>query len=135
MADVGTLFSKENITIIENISKVEFEKQERSIASLISANLKIPMDEMKKLRPKEITDLKQSLASTENVLNEKVKKLDEKYVNLENQCNELYNNSLESEYFYNKLVDLEDRSRTNNLGINKIAKGSNESWEQSKEQL
>ena len=93
------------------------------------------MDEMKKLRPKEITDLKQSLASTENVLNEKVKKLDEKYVSLENQCNELYNNSLESEYFYNKLVDLEDRSRTNNLGINKIAKGSNESWEQSKEQL
>ena len=133
MADVGTLFSKENITIIENISKVGFEKQERRIANL-SANLKIPMDEMKKLR-KEITDLKQSLASTENVLNEKVKKLDEKYVNLENQCNELYNNSLESEYFYNKLVDLEDRSRTNNLGINKIAKGSNESWEQSKEQL
>ena len=129
----GTLFSKGNITIIENISKVGFEKQERSIANL-SANLKIPMDEMKKLR-KEITDLKQSLASTENVLNEKVKKLDEKYVNLENKCNELYNNSLESEYFYNKLVGLEDRSRTNNLGINKIAKGSNESWEQSKEQL
>ena len=55
-------------------------------------------DEMKKLG-KEITDLKQSLEFTENVQEEKVKKLDEKHVNLENQCNEVYNNSIESEYF------------------------------------
>ena len=53
---------------------------------------------MKKLG-KEITDLKQSLEFTENVQEEKVKKLDEKHVNLENQCNEVYNNSIESEYF------------------------------------
>ena len=71
-------------------------------------------DEMKKLG-KEVTYLKQSLEFTENVLEEKVKKLDEKHVNSENQRNELYNNSLESEYVYNKLNDLEDRSRRNGL--------------------
>ena len=71
-------------------------------------------DEMKKLG-KEVTYLKQSLEFTENVLEEKVKKLDEKHVNSENQLNELYNNSLESEYVYNKLNDLEDRSRRNGL--------------------
>ena len=32
MADVGTLFSKENIKIIENMFKVEFEKQEKNTA-------------------------------------------------------------------------------------------------------
>ena len=68
-------------------------------------------DEMKKLG-KEVTDLKQSL---ENALEEKVKKLDQKHVNLKNQCNDLYNDSLEPEYFNNKLNDqvqkkqLEDR--------------------------
>ena len=77
MADVGTLFSEENTKIIENTFKVEQEKQEKNIASLISANLKITMneikktkDEMKKLK-KEITDLKQSLEFTENFLEEK----------------------------------------------------------------
>ena len=89
---------------------------------------------MKKLG-KEIADLNQSLEFTENILEEKVKKLDEKHVNLENQCNELYINSLESEYFYNKLVDLEGRSRRNNLRIDGIVEGPNESWEQCEEQL
>ena len=70
---------------------------------------------------------------TENVLEKQVKKLDEKNVELENQCNKLYNHSLE--YFYNNLVDLEDRSRRNNLRIHGIAKGANESWELCEEQL
>ena len=52
MADVGTLFSEENINIIENIFKVEFEKQEKNIVNLVSANLKITMDEIKKLKMK-----------------------------------------------------------------------------------
>ena len=72
---------------------------------------------------------------TENVLEKKVKKLDEKNVKLENQCNKLYNHSLESEYFYKNLVDREDRSRRNNLRIHGIAEGSNESWELCEEQL
>ena len=48
-------------------------------------------------------------------------------MNVENQCNELYNNILESEYFYNKLVDLEDKSKRKNLRIDGIADGLNES--------
>ena len=91
-------------------------------------------DEMKKLG-KEVAHLKQSLEFTENVLEEKVKQLDEKHLNFKNQCNELYNNTLESEYFYNKLLDLEDRSRRNNLRIDGIVEGPNESWEHCEEQL
>ena len=89
---------------------------------------------MKKLG-KEVTDLKQSSEFTENNLEEKVNQLDEKHVNLENQCNELYNNSLESKYFFNKLVDLEDRSRRKILRINGIAEESDESWKQCEGQL
>ena len=45
------------------------------------------------------------------------------------------NKSLESKYFYNKLVDLQCRSRRNNLKIDGIAEVPNESWKQCKEQL
>ena len=40
IADVGTLVSEENIKIIENIFKVEFENQEKNIVNLKSANVK-----------------------------------------------------------------------------------------------
>ena len=88
-----------------------------------------------KKREKEETYPKQNLGFTENVLEETVKKLDKKYVNLENQCNKLCNNSLQSEYFCNKLLDLENRSRRNNLRIDGITEGPSESWEQCEEQL
>ena len=48
MVDAGTLFSEENITIIESIFQVEFEKQDNNIANFIKAILKIRMDEIKK---------------------------------------------------------------------------------------
>ena len=130
-------FPKKNVKTIEKIFKTEFEKQEKNIANLISANLKTVMNEIRKTQDeikklgKEVADVKESLEFIENVLEEKVKKLDEKRVNLENQCNELYNNSLDSEYFYKKLGP--DRSRRKNLGISGIAEWSNEISEQCEE--
>ena len=41
-------FPKKNIQTIENIFKAEFEKQEKNIANLISANLKTIMEEIRK---------------------------------------------------------------------------------------
>ena len=96
--------------------------------------IKKTQDEMKKLG-KEVIHLKQNFEITKNILEKKIKKIGEKRMNLENQYSSLYNNSLELENFYNKLVDLEDRSRRNNLRIDGIAEGENESWEQCKEKL
>ena len=48
MPDVKILFSEDSNYFIENIFKVKFEKEEKNIANLLSANLKIPMDEIKK---------------------------------------------------------------------------------------
>ena len=57
-------------------------------------------------------------------------------MNLEKQCNELSNKSLESEYFSNKSVDLKGKSRSINLRIDGIAKKARKkSWEQCEEQL
>ena len=67
--------------VIQNIFKEKFEKQEKNIGSLISANFKITVQEIKKSQDenknlgKEICDLRSNLKFTENVLEEKVKKL------------------------------------------------------------
>ena len=54
------------------------------------------------------------------MLEEKVEKLEERCENMERELQEFYNNQIDPEYVYNKLVDLEDRSRRCNLRINGI---------------
>ena len=80
MEDFGTLFSEEDIKIIGNIFQIELEKHERKRAKLVSASLKITMDEIKitqdeKKLEEEVTDLNESLEFTGNILEEKVKNL------------------------------------------------------------
>ena len=56
MAEASTFFNKENMKVIRNIFKEEFEKTEnlkkkkfeKNIGSLISANFKITIKEIKK---------------------------------------------------------------------------------------
>ena len=70
MAEASTFFSEENMKVIWNIFKEEFEKQEKNIGNLISANFKITMEEIKKSQDeiknlgKEICDLRSSLDFT-----------------------------------------------------------------------
>ena len=63
-----------------------------------------------------MNDLKKSIEFTENVLEEKIQKCQEKAKHLD----EIYELQLDPEYVHNKLVDVEDRSRRNNLMINEI---------------
>ena len=141
MAEASTFFNEENIKVIRNISKEEFEKQEKNIGNLISGNFKITMEEIKKSQDeiknlgkeigKEICELRSSLEFTENVLEEKVKKLEERCENMETELQEFYNNQI----VYNKLVDVEDRSRRCNLRIDGVTEKKGETWEQCEEEI
>ena len=83
MAEGSISFNEEDMKVIRNMFKEEFEKQEKNISNLISANFKITMDEIKKSQDeiknlgKEICGLRSNLEFTENRLEEKVKKLEE----------------------------------------------------------
>ena len=91
MSEASTFFNEENMKVMRNIFKEEFEKHEKNIGNLISANFKITMEEIKKSQDeiknlgKEICDLRSSLQFTENVLEEKVKKLKERCGNMETE--------------------------------------------------
>ena len=49
---------------------------------------------------------------------------------MEAELQEFYNNQIDPEYIYNKLVDLEDRSRRCNLRIDGATEKKGETWEQ-----
>ena len=73
-------------------------------------------DEIKDLR-KETNQFKESLEFTENKLHGKIKKLEEKHESIKKTVGEIYNSQENSDFVYDKLIDLKDRSRRNNLRI------------------
>ena len=74
MAEAHTCITKEKLQIlIKNIFAEEFQKQEKNI-NIIRGNFEITMKEIKDLKV-EVSDLKDSLEFTENVIEKKVEKL------------------------------------------------------------
>ena len=73
--------------------------------------------------------LKKSIEFTEDVLEEKVQKCQEKAEYLDERIQEIYELQLDSEYVHKKLVDIEDGSRRNNFSIDGIEEKVKESWE------
>ena len=69
-------------TLIREIFRDEFEKQQKNLLNLMSANLEITMNEIKSIKT-EMNDLKKSIELTENVLEEKVQKCQEKAEHLD----------------------------------------------------
>ena len=66
---------------------------------------------------------------TENVLEEKIQKSQEKTERHDKRIRELYKWQPDRQYVHNQLVDLEDHSRRNNLRIDGIKEKDGESWE------
>ena len=70
----NTCLSKERLTtLIREIFREEFEKQQKNLLNLISGNLEITMKEIKSIKT-EMNDLKESIEFTKNALEEKVQK-------------------------------------------------------------
>ena len=76
-------------TLMKEIFKKEFEKQQKNLLNLISGNFDITMTEIKKVQS-DIDELKASLKHTETVLEENVAKAEKKEEKLKEQINELW---------------------------------------------
>ena len=96
----------------------------------------ITKQEIGKLRG-EINDLKKSIEFTENVLDEKVANVEQNVCELQGKFKKVeedvtYMNDYieDAENIHNKLVELEDHSRQNDIKIDGIKKHNKESWEE-----
>ena len=122
MADT---FNKENMkTLIKEIFQEEFKKQAKKITNLISSNFKLTMEEIHGLKH-EVNDLRKSLEFTQNNLEEKVDNVEERMEKLDSIIQEIYEYQIDPKYVQDKLTELEDRPRRNNIRIdgNKRDKG------------
>ena len=139
-----TPLNKENLTsLIKEILKEQFAKQEKNISNLINWKFEITMKEIRKSRDqdkindlrKEVTEFKERLEFTENEFHGKIKKLEEKRKSIKKIVDKIYNSQVGSDFVYHKLIDLEDKSRRNNLRIYGIPESKYETWEKCKEKV
>ena len=119
-----------------------FRSHENSIMQLILGNA-TPTNQRLGNLSKETADLKESLEFTHKETEGKFSKLNEKITSMERNLFGLKKDieviqtskpswAIEIE---NKPVDLEDRSRKNNLRTNGIKDGKNETWEECEERV
>ena len=111
MADV-TISEDRLKTLMKEISKEAFEKQQKNLLNLISGSFNITMTEIKKVQS-DINELKASFEHTETVLEEKVAQAEKKVEKLQEQVNELWDYQVDTERLElteRKIVDLEDQS-------------------------
>ena len=132
------LRDKERITkLIKKVFEDEFKKQEQNLAKVISGNLEITMQEIESLK-NEVKELKKCMEFTQNDLEERVKKCRENMCKLKKDRKEIYEYQIDPGYvndsltdIRNRLAELEDRSRRNNIRIDGgIAEEPREIWEE-----
>ena len=64
--------------------------------------------------------MRKDIEFTENQLEEKVNNAESKLADIEHRIEEIYDSQIDPEYVEQKLIDLEDRSRRNNLRVDGI---------------
>ena len=133
MADV-TISEARLKTLMKEIFKEEFEKQQKNLLNLISGNFDITMTEIKKIQS-DINELKASLKHTETVLEEKLAKAEKKVEKLQENINELWDYQVDPERLEFTERKLEDQSRRNNLCIDGITENENETWNECEQEV
>ena len=122
-----TCISEERLLLLmKEIFQEEFKKKERNILN-ISGNFEIIMNEIKNLK-QEISELKSRLDFTEDVLEKKVEKLEENIKGVDARVRDIYEYQVDPNLLLEKLAELEDRSRRNNLRIHGINEEKGETW-------
>ena len=127
---------EEKITkLIKDVFKEEFKKQEVNITNIISSNFTLTMKEIQSLK-QEVNDLKESIEFTQNDLEEKVADVEKKICTFEIKMNEMYDYQIDPDYVTDRLSELqekisemEDRSRRNNIGVDGVTEEKGATWE------
>ena len=104
------------------------------LQEILSSNLKLKNEWLEKLS-REVSNIEKSLEFTQKQLEDETKVIKKDIEILQKNLNEIEKNLLDPWDIINKLMELEDRSRRNNLLIDGIAEANNGSWENWEEQL
>ena len=90
-------------------------------------NFEIILKEIENIKS-EVNELKKSIKFTEEVLKEKVQNMRRDVRSLEQNVEEIYDYEIDPGEVEEKLTDLEDRSRRNNLRIDGVTEEKGQIW-------
>ena len=114
---------------IPKIVKDELASHELAIKEMINDNIKITNDRLDRIS-QDVTHLKQSLEFTQEQMKEEINKIKKDLKDLDKNINEVQQDLLDPKYVSSKLIELEDRSRRNNLRIDGIDEKPNKTWDE-----
>ena len=106
------------LEIIQKIVNDELASHQMVIKEMINDNIKVTNDHLDRIL-QGVTDLKQSLEFTQEQMKE-IKKIKKDLKDFDKNINEVQQDLLDPKYVSSKLIELEDRSRRNNLHIEGI---------------
>ena len=90
MVDEATLWTEEKLTTLtEKIIMRALDEQQKNLLNIISGNFEISKQQIGELK-KEINELRQGIEHTENVLEDKVARVEENLGHIENRVQEMY---------------------------------------------
>ena len=119
---------------IRKILKDEFASHELVIKEMINASIKDTKEHLDKIS-QDVSDLKQSLEYTQDETKEEIGNINTKLKDLEKNVKDIEEDLLDPEEVSSKLIELEDRSRRNNLCTDGIAEKPNKTWEECEENV
>ena len=112
------------VETIRKIVKEELEDQQEKITDIIKSQLTITNERLDKIS-KDVVDITESIEFTQD----EVKNIKEDISQVQSDIRQIEDDMLDPDYVMEKLIELEDRSRRNNLRIDGISEAPNETWD------
>ena len=118
------------IETIRKIVKEELENQQEKIKEIVKLQLTTTNERLDKIS-KEVADITESIEFTQG----EVKVIKEDISQVQTDLRHIQDDMLDPDYVMEKLIELEDRSRRNNLRIDGIPEVPHETWEMCEDEV
>ena len=120
--------NEELLDMIRKIVKEEIKNHEEKVGEINKAQLENTNNRLDRIS-QEVVDITKSLEFTQEQLDEELAKLKNYVGKIQTDMKYIEDNLLDPKYVMGKLIELEDRSRQNNLRIDGVEETPNETWD------
>ena len=128
------LNNEELVNIIREVVKEEFADHEKKFSEILKSHLETTNQRLNEISG-EVLELTKSLEFTQGEVKEEISCIKDDLNQVKTDLQELGEDVLDPDYVTNKLIELEDRSRRNNIRIDGIEDDQNETWDSCEEKV
>ena len=119
---------------IRSIVKEELEHHQERVSEIIKLQLITTNERLDKIS-QEVVDITKSLEFTQGELHDGLENVQKDIKHVKSDLQEIEDDLLDPDFVVEKLTELEDRSRRNNIRIDGITENPNETWEKCEEEV